>query len=599
MNIFSKVLIVATVLAPLVLLGSIGMLGVGISIQQSNRLNPPNEIGTNAGTLKEDCTGSAVKPYLAFIHDASAQFNVQAPLIAAVIEAESVGKVSAVSDVGAEGLMQVMPETWREIRRGKVIPNVKEPKVTVTATKNRAGKDLPDSQTDPEAAIYGGTFYLRQNLNQFGDIRYAVAAYNAGPGAVEKYHGVPPYSETQNYVAKIMDPPSDLLARYQKCLEKTPEVNATGGKIYLHWTAGGYGAAHKNLYTYSILDGGKEKHGGGRAHTYARNTDSIGISVAAMANGTQACYKDLRGSGCPTPIQQAQLDRLVDVAARLAVENGIPVDKTHVMTHGEAASLTDYPQDKVVAATKKCGVPATEKDESKEPCYKASGLPHSNYGPYNGGNSMRWEFLGFEDELRSLIAKRAGELRTSGAGGRKASGSLRAPASLGDTHLGTDGASTYQPNRSSHPHEGIDLLPNRKGDVDIIAAAPGKVVAVSSNCPEGNKSCGNDFGNYVYVEHMDKNNQKYYSVYAHLKQGSPLVKVGQSIQAGQKLGMMGNTGRSDQRHLHFALFTNASAHMLSETEAATFSINPCLYLGVGGCNTSPRHGNSVKNEPQL
>jgi soluble lytic murein transglycosylase-like protein len=58
---------------------------------------------------------------------------------------------------------------------------------------------------DPAQNISGGTRYIRGLLERFhGDVRLAVAAYNAGPGAVEKYHGVPPYAETQNYVENVL-----------------------------------------------------------------------------------------------------------------------------------------------------------------------------------------------------------------------------------------------------------------------------------------------------------------------------------------------------------------------------------------------------------
>jgi hypothetical protein len=110
---------------------------------------------------------------------AGAQHNIDAELLASVVHAESGGHVQAVSRTGARGLMQLMPGTALAL-------GVKD---AFVADQN----------------VEGGTKYLDELLTRYHDnIALALAAYNAGPGAVDKYHGVPPYRETRAYVASVI-----------------------------------------------------------------------------------------------------------------------------------------------------------------------------------------------------------------------------------------------------------------------------------------------------------------------------------------------------------------------------------------------------------
>ena len=127
--------------------------------------------GATAGT-------GASTPYAAEIDAAAAKYNVDPALLRGLIRQESNFNANATSPAGARGLTQLMPGTAAALG---VDPSV------------------------PAQAIEGGAKYLRQQLDRFGnDPAKALAAYNAGPGAVQRYGGVPPYAETQNYVRKVM-----------------------------------------------------------------------------------------------------------------------------------------------------------------------------------------------------------------------------------------------------------------------------------------------------------------------------------------------------------------------------------------------------------
>jgi soluble lytic murein transglycosylase-like protein len=164
--------------------------GSATSVSGSD-VTPAPETGTGA------TTGSlAGVPYGAEIAAAAQKYGVDPDLIRAVIEHESGFDRNATSPVGAQGLMQLMPRTAR-------------------------GLGVSDSY-DPVQNIDGGTHFLADLLHRFnGDTRLALAAYDAGPTAVERYHGVPPYAETQNYVTWVLNRLAELKGQSTSTTERS------------------------------------------------------------------------------------------------------------------------------------------------------------------------------------------------------------------------------------------------------------------------------------------------------------------------------------------------------------------------------------------
>lgn len=119
-----------------------------------------------------------IKQWNELIENVAGEFDLDPNLVRAVMAQESAGNPHAVSTAGAKGLMQLIDSTAKDMGVSRVF--------------------------DPEQNIRGGVKYLRMLLDRFeGNQPLALAAYNAGPSAVDKYRGIPPYRETQNYVSRV------------------------------------------------------------------------------------------------------------------------------------------------------------------------------------------------------------------------------------------------------------------------------------------------------------------------------------------------------------------------------------------------------------
>ncbi len=175
---------------------------------------PPQDTSEVEAPKATSTRHKAVNPglYKSVIEGLASKYDIPSKLLMSVVHSESGFNPNATSSAGAIGLMQLMPGTAR---------------------------DLGVDPTDPMQNLEGGTRYLKQQLDRFGSVPLALAAYSAGPGAVKKYGGVPPFKETRDYVDKVMEgvgkyADGGLVGLYQKYEDggKVKDYSGVIGDIY-------------------------------------------------------------------------------------------------------------------------------------------------------------------------------------------------------------------------------------------------------------------------------------------------------------------------------------------------------------------------------
>ncbi len=140
--------------------------------------NTPTHGRWNMYLKEKPAAGSGHRSYLEIIRQHARSYQLEEALVKAVIKVESDYQPQTVSKKGAQGLMQLIPETAKDLK-------VRNP-------------------FDPSENIRGGSQYLRKMLDLFDDdVELALAAYNSGPNTVKRYGGIPPYDETRDYVKRV------------------------------------------------------------------------------------------------------------------------------------------------------------------------------------------------------------------------------------------------------------------------------------------------------------------------------------------------------------------------------------------------------------
>ena len=252
------------------------------AVQAQSALNTKTQgtTGTSFASVmqnvqKQKSVPAGAAKYDAIFEEASRTYGVSKSLLIAVAKAESNFNPNDVSHAGASGIMQLMPGTAKSLGVKNVF--------------------------DPYENIMGGAKLLRDNIKSFGSVPLALAAYNAGPGAVKKYNGVPPYKETQNYVKKIMadlgDSAYNVKSNYFGQGSSTSGYGSSSSSVSENslLSTGGLGAltgSSNNLFSGLGLSGGQNV-------LFSGVLQSI-LSSALLNSGREAAAGDGADNGTVT-----------------------------------------------------------------------------------------------------------------------------------------------------------------------------------------------------------------------------------------------------------------------------------------------------------
>lgn len=252
------------------------------AVQAQSALNTKTQstTGTSFASVmqnvqKQKSVPAGAAKYDAIFEEASRTYGVSKSLLIAVAKAESNFNPNDVSHAGASGIMQLMPGTAKSLGVKNVF--------------------------DPYENIMGGAKLLRDNIRSFGSVPLALAAYNAGPGAVKKYNGVPPYKETQNYVKKIMadlgDSAYNVKSNYFGQGSSTSGYGSSSSSVSANslLSTGGLGAltgSSNNLFSGLGLSGGQNV-------LFSGVLQSI-LSSALLNSGREAAAGDGADNGTVT-----------------------------------------------------------------------------------------------------------------------------------------------------------------------------------------------------------------------------------------------------------------------------------------------------------
>lgn len=231
-------LVAGVVFALFMVMGGTAIAAWGIFTQNTYRQDPVSgNVAATGGDFKAECGLKLVPEYLPYIKGASQKYGISQAVIAAVILQESGWDPGAKSNVGAGGLMQIMPDTYASIRGGGT-PTKDAQGKPLDPNTDVDGAPLTDERLDPKTNIYYGTHYLHHIYFELkkGSWPVTFASYNSGPNNKYTAAGqIPPYKQTVEYVKAIAGSvtKAGYMTLYAACLDTTG-TNSTGDLKGIH-----------------------------------------------------------------------------------------------------------------------------------------------------------------------------------------------------------------------------------------------------------------------------------------------------------------------------------------------------------------------------